>query len=378
MRLHRPLARVRRRLRLQAALEGGAIAAVVAAALLLVGVYLWRLHAFGGRGLLAVGLTAGGLVLAGVVARAIARIPLERAALHIDASHGLHDRVRSALAFAAEPQPTPFMQAAMDDAEQAARAVDVKRAAPLSRPAATTPAAIIVAVAALVALLRFPARHVGPAVAARPPHLVVDRSVLDPEMQAARALEAAAKEAGDVDAQELAQQLNRLLTQIDAEELTRKQAFDKLAELENKYLHADDGELEYLKDKLRKAGAELGKSKLTQARPARRSKTTTSTRRARSWRSSPPRPRRSTSSGTKEQREEAATALERSGQADRRGQAGQAARRRGEAAARRRAPAQAAAGAESERPGAAAQARAQPTRAAAARARQAAAGRAAA
>jgi hypothetical protein len=81
-------------------------------------------------------------------------------------------------------------------------------------------------------------------------------------VQAARALEAAAEQAGDVDGQKLAEELNRLLSQIDAEELTRKQAFDKLAELENKYLHADDGQLEYLKDKLRKAGTELGKSKL--------------------------------------------------------------------------------------------------------------------
>ena len=262
VRLHEPLARVRRRLRLQAAFEGGARAAVVAAALLLVGVYLWRLRVFGGHGLLAVALTAGGLVLAGVVARAIARIPLERAALQIDQSHRLHDRMRSALAFSAEAQPTPFMQAAVADAEEAARDVDAKRAAPLSRPAATTPAAIIVAVAGLVALLHFPARNVAPVAVVHPPHLVVDHGVLDPEVQAARALEAAAKEAGDVDAQQLAQELNKLLSQIDAEELTRKQAFDKLAELENKYLHADDGELEYLKDKLRKAGAELGKSKL--------------------------------------------------------------------------------------------------------------------
>ncbi|HEX8952160.1 MAG TPA: hypothetical protein VF945_09970 [Polyangia bacterium] len=262
VRLHHPLVRVRRRLRMQAALEGGAAAAVVAAALLLVGVYLWRLHALGGRGLLAVGLTAAGVVLAGVVARAIARIPLDRAALQIDATHGLHDRVRSALAFTAEPAPTPFMQAAVADAEEAAHKIDARRAAPLVRPEALTPAAILVGVTALVALLHFPTGSHALPDAPRPPHLVVDRSLLDPEVQAARALEAAAKEAGDVDGQQLANELNRLLTQIDAEELTRKQAFDKLAELENKYLHADDGELEYLKDKLRKAGAELGKSKL--------------------------------------------------------------------------------------------------------------------
>ncbi len=262
MRLHRPLARVRRRLRLQAALEGGALAAVIAATLVLVGVYLWRLHVLGGRGMLAVGLGAAGVILAGVVARAIARIPLDRAALQIDQSHGLHDRMRSALVFGAEPTPTPFMQAAVADAEAAADGVDAKRAAPLSRPDTLTVAGILFAVAGLVALLHFPAHTRVAATAPRPPHLVVDHDLLDPDAQAARALEAAAKEAGDVDAQALAHQLNQLLEEIDAEELTRKQAFDKLAELENKYLRADDGELEYLKDKLRKAGAELSKSKL--------------------------------------------------------------------------------------------------------------------
>ena len=262
MRLHRPLSRVRRRLRLQAALEGGALAAVVAAALVLVGVYLWRLHVLGARGLLAVGLSAAGLVVAGIVARAIARIPLDRAALQIDQSHGLHDRMRSALVFGAEPSPTPFMQAALADAEAAADRVDAKKAAPFSRPDELTVVAVLLGVAMLVALLHFPSRVRLLPERPRPPHLVVDRGVLDPDVQAARALEAAAKQAGDVDAQELAHQLNQLLTQIDAEELTRKEAFDKLAELENKYLHADDGELEYLKDKLRKAGLEMSKSKL--------------------------------------------------------------------------------------------------------------------
>ena len=262
MRLDLPLGRVRRRLRMQAALDGGALAAAVAGTLLLVGVYLWRLHALSGRGLLAVALTAAGVVLAGVVARAIARIPLDRAALQIDQSHALHDRVRSALAFAAEPEPTPFMRAAMADAEEAAPRIDARRAAPLVRPEALTPAAILLGVTGIVALLHFPTRaHVVPE-APRPPRLVVDRTLLDPEVQAARALEAAAKQAGDADGQKLAEELNQLLTQIDAEELTRKQAFDKLAELENKYLKADDGELEALEQKLRKAGLEMSKSKL--------------------------------------------------------------------------------------------------------------------
>ena len=46
----RLIPRVRRRLRIQAAFEGGARAAVLAAAALLVGIYLWRLDVIGRRG----------------------------------------------------------------------------------------------------------------------------------------------------------------------------------------------------------------------------------------------------------------------------------------------------------------------------------------
>jgi hypothetical protein len=96
----------------------------------------------------------------------------------------------------------------------------------------------------------------------RPPRLIVDRADLEPELQAAAQLAAEANKSGDEDMKQLAKQVNQLLQQIDAEELTRKQAFDKLAELENKYLKANDKDLEYLKQKLRKAGTELSNSKL--------------------------------------------------------------------------------------------------------------------
>lgn len=260
--LDRPITRVRRRLRLQAALDGGARAAVLAAAALLVGVYLWRLTAIGARGLLAFALAAAGLCVAGVVARALRRIPRERAAQAIDASHGLHDRMRSALAFAAEAEATPFMRAAIADAERAADGVDAKKAAPLERPEALGPAAIVTLVALVVAALHFPSgARVAPA-PERPPRLSVAPGALEPEVKAAQQLLADAEKNGDRDTKELAQKLNELLQQIDAEELTRKQAFDKLAELENKYLRAGDGQLEYIEQRLRKAGSEMEKSKL--------------------------------------------------------------------------------------------------------------------
>ena len=196
MRFHRPLARVRRRLRLQAAFEGGALAAVVAGAIALVGVYLWRLHLYGTRGLLVVGLTAGGVVLAGVVARAIARIPLDRAALQIDQSHQLHDRLRSALAFSEEAVPTPFMQAALADAEEAAKRVEMRasRAAGAARGAGAggDPRRRVAARRAVAAFRRALTRRRRRRRDRRT--WSVDRGALDPEREAARALAAEAPE----------------------------------------------------------------------------------------------------------------------------------------------------------------------------------------
>jgi hypothetical protein len=261
MGIDRPLRRVRRRLRLQAALDGGARAAILAAATLLVGVYLFRLGLFGRRGLLVFALAAASAFVAGVLVRAFARISVERAAHLCDRTHALSDRLRSALVFSAVAAPTPFMRAAIADAERAAAAIDVRRAAPLSRPKETGAAIAVALAASLVSLFHFSSRHAAPATN-RPPVLLVDRAALVPEMAAVTAWEKDAAARGDENGRKLAAELNQLLTQIDQGELTRTQAFDKLAELENKYLRASDGALEDLKRKLRKAGSELERSKL--------------------------------------------------------------------------------------------------------------------
>jgi hypothetical protein len=258
----RLLARVRRRQRWQAALDGAARAAVLAAALELVGVYLLRLRLLPARGFAVVTAAAILLIALNALYRAIRRIPLDRAALAVDRSHQLHDRLRSALSFAALAEPTEFMRAAIADAERAAAGVDVRRAAPLSRPHALGPAAIVAAVAGVVALLHFPTRTALVIAPPRPPRLVVDRGALEPEERAAAELAAEAQKSGDKDMEELAKELNQLMSAIDDSELTRKEAFDKLAELEKKFLGAPDGELQELKQKLKKAGSELSKSKL--------------------------------------------------------------------------------------------------------------------
>ena len=257
---------VRRRLRLQAALDGAAWAARITTGLLFVLVLLWQLDLLGGRRMTALVVGAFALIVVGALVRALQRIPLERAAKRADVTHELHDRLGSALAFVQDPAPTPFMQLAIADAEQAAARVEPRRAAPLRRPKGLGPALAMGALALLVSLLHFPARPVArlePPL--RPPHLAVDPELLAPEREAAQKLEQEALATEDPETRALAKELQQVLAELDAGDLTRKQVFDKLATIEKKLGAPNEGNFEELKRQLKKAGAELGRENLTKA-----------------------------------------------------------------------------------------------------------------
>jgi hypothetical protein len=261
--IRKPLEAVRRRMRLQATLDGAVRAAVPAASLALIAVYLWRLEVVSGRGLVESLLAGAALILVGALIGACRRVPLAQVAKRIDASHRLDDRLGSALAFAAERAPTPFMLAAVADAAARARAVTPKLAMPFAPPPGLGTASLVAAVAGFVALLHFPERaHVLAPPPPSAPRLTVEHDLLEPEREAARELEHQAERADDADTKQVAEELKKLLDQLDREELTRKQVFDKLAELEKK-MKAQDGDFEELKRALKKAGSELGKEKLT-------------------------------------------------------------------------------------------------------------------
>jgi hypothetical protein len=254
------LAAVRRRLRLQVAFEAGVRASVVGAALILVAVYLWRLGILRSPWL---GIAAAfAVVLAYALARALKAIPMERVAKRIDITHQLHDRIGSAYYFSAQKEKTPFMEAAIADAR--AQTIDPRRAAPYRTPEGLSLTGVTLAIAAGVALLIFPGKNeVRPIAAPRVPHLFVDSDALTPEKDAVEELQRAAEETNDPALKEATDELNKLLQQVQNEELTRKQVFDKLSEIEKKIRPGSDGDFEELKRMLKKAGAELSKEKLT-------------------------------------------------------------------------------------------------------------------
>ncbi len=263
--LHQLLGRVRRRMRLQAALDWGARAALLAAASFTLWIYFYELHLLPRSvffGLCALSLAA--VAITALVA-ALRSIPLARVAKRVDSTHALHDRLGSALVFAAEAEPTPFMECAIADAVAVASRADVRRAAPLVRPRGLGATLLVLLIAFGVALLHYPAEAVAPPVVPVPlPRLTVDPELLAPEREAAAELEREVDKLDDPALQALAKEMHKLVEQLDNQELTRKQVFDKLAEIENK-LAPMEGNAEELKRALKKAGAEMGKEKVTKA-----------------------------------------------------------------------------------------------------------------
>jgi septal ring factor EnvC (AmiA/AmiB activator) len=261
--LARVLRRVRRRLRLQALLDGVTVGLLCGAGLGALVLYLHGLGLFG-RGGLALGGAAAGLIVLGAALWRLTRpLPAAQVAKRIDDTHGLHDRLGSALAFLAEPEPTPFMQAAIDDALAAAGRVDPRRAARLHRPRGIGYAAFVCALCLLLSQLRFPAKALPKPRFDAPPAktLTLPADLLEQEREAVAELLDEAAESEDAELKELADQLKQLLDKLDEGELSRKEVFDKLAQIE-KRLDGAAGDVEDFKKAMKQAGVELGKSKL--------------------------------------------------------------------------------------------------------------------
>lgn len=88
----------------------------------------------------------GGVATAGAVIWAYARrYPEHAGSIRLDASHQLHDRITSALSFAALPpeQRTPLMEAAIEDAAETCKTLSPKKAAPIALPADLGVAAVL-------------------------------------------------------------------------------------------------------------------------------------------------------------------------------------------------------------------------------------------
>jgi len=270
------LARVRRRLRALAALEGTVVAAaaVVAASGVAIAVTRWRgappsLHVWGREV-----TTALAVIALGALAGALRRIPLERCARFIDRAldgNGTrHDRVLSALAFIsglASRAATPFMRAAIADAVAHAEQVAPRAAAPLRRPRATPAfglAAILLGVGAFSPVpargsrppLNPPANAAASSREAAATRLRLPGRALDPERDEVAAALRAAKELRDAELTGIAQALAATVEDLSTRGLEPGEALDRLSDLLHR-AEADADDLAGLPSALEQAGKAL-------------------------------------------------------------------------------------------------------------------------
>lgn len=259
----RALAGTRRRLRLQRALEAATSAGIVGVLAATATVYLSKAGALRGRGAW-IGLTlAVALPVIAAFLAAARRLSDARVAKRIDRTHELHDRLVTAVEFTALTEATSFHAAQLRDAERCATGVVPSTAAPFRRPRDIGLLGLTLFCLFFVLLLKFPT---GAVVAPKPPplaRLTIAPEDLEPHQALALELERQALEQDLPEVSELAKELNKLFEQIQKKELTRKELFAKLAELEKKYMDGLEGNFDDLLKKLKKMGGELQKEKLT-------------------------------------------------------------------------------------------------------------------
>ncbi|MEM9493916.1 MAG: hypothetical protein AAGC55_32515, partial [Myxococcota bacterium] len=155
--IHALIARARRRLRLQAALETGTTAAILAIACALAVVYAVRSAAVDeSLGLALLGGCAL-IVAIGAALGALRRFPTHVVATRIDRASGLSDRLATACAFeqrdkaAPDPRTDAFMDAAIRDAVAAVPRANVGAATPYRVPRDSRAALIFATLALIVA-----------------------------------------------------------------------------------------------------------------------------------------------------------------------------------------------------------------------------------
>ena len=168
--IHALIAKARRRLRLQAALETGTTASILAIAGALGVIYAVRQGAVTQDVGLTLLIGCLAVVAGGVLLGWLSRFPIHIVATRIDRASNLSDRLSSAcyfegrLAEADDAETKAFMQAAIRDAVDAAPRANIPAATPFRKPRDSRAALAFAVVALLVAGLYFPQGSIaGPA-----------------------------------------------------------------------------------------------------------------------------------------------------------------------------------------------------------------------
>lgn len=238
-----------------------ALAAIVLAAGAL-GLHKAAPHRLGEVGVVRLFVLAAVVLVAPLVVAAARRLPPRAGSVALDRSHGLSDRLTSALELAKLPAAdrTPLVELAIDDAIAHAGNLSPKKAFPIRPPAELL--ALLPAILAFlfVASLEVPVRRVIPRTASIDALVVADDDIaLFREM--AKAL---AREEQTPEVKAAVDRFNQLIEDLANKRLERTEAFRQLESLERDLLKGKEADAAALKEQLAETGKQLKDSELAE------------------------------------------------------------------------------------------------------------------
>lgn len=190
-------------------------------------------------------------------------LPVDSVAIaqRIDRSNHLHDRLSTALSLLEAGRDDAFVHAQIQDALEYRDKVDTSLAAPFAPPPDLVPCTIFLAAVVLLALFE-PPSHVQPL----PEPLLIqhDRILSSATIAMERdRLDQMRKALGDVDdpkVQQLLEEMNALLDDVDAQNLSEKEFLARIDEIERKFFDAEqDQAAAEIAERLKKAAEALEK-----------------------------------------------------------------------------------------------------------------------
>ncbi len=258
--LRRALFATALRVRLQRAMNAGALFALVGLGLAGLVVAFLKTDALPEAEAVRYLWAAGALPLLAAAAGALRPVPRLLAAKLLDRSHGLSDRVSNAVSFAAEARPTPFMVAAIQDANRRASELRASRAMPFTvPPELLTALGLSLGVAALFALevpRSWEERIVHDGIV---PVLIHEDDLAAYQRGLRDLLE---DPDADEDVRAAAREFNRIVEDLADERLDREESLRRIADLERRLSETRPADDELLSESLRELGEDLRRSNL--------------------------------------------------------------------------------------------------------------------
>lgn len=258
--LRGPLARTALRVRLQRAADAGSLFLLVGLGLAGLVVALTKTAALPEADAWPYLIAAAALPALAAFGGLARRVSPLLAAKLLDRAHDLNDRVGNAVSFAAEPDRTAFMDAAIEDARQHASALRPARAMPLRAPMELAIALGLAVGVGGLAILEVPRTweerivHGG----------IVPVFVHADELEAyeSHLRELLADPETDERVRAAAEDFNRIVEDLADERLDREESLRRIADLERRLAEARPADQELLADALRELGEDLRRSAL--------------------------------------------------------------------------------------------------------------------